>query len=617
VNEEALLSGAEPWEVAQQESEWVFEEVPDLEGQSGSEEVGGDEGWRVIGVWRRGEEEEVVRVKRRRVDQVDEAKEFDDLEGFEAEMSDSGSELFGHRGRADVAPTRRIVDKELGGETSEGDEGGDETIEAVSDFPAGIWTRSTSPLFPNHNARVSPSPTTASGGAGDEASPSPLPRSSEDDAASPLFPTRKSLPPAREAVPLSAARTQPVTTASESPKLTEAIKRLNPTQSAEPPSAPRPLSRPQPQVSGNVWSPAQPLQASQRTQSSIPEPIRAQVKAERNRDLNLLSRLLAGGDEAAPKPGMGEWAGFSESESEDENAEGTGTGNALRLRGGAADSGSDESDKASTGSDSGSEDEDTGGDSTGSSESDSSDDDPEDSDSNSSTGTEDTNAANLASTESDVPAKPTLRDLFAPISKTSFASNTTGREASITTGPAKPVGFSLATLDPHLEMEELDIPLAPSTRAAALIGAREEAQEHELQLLPVHTARAEFELDPSRGMFFLTEQVLRSYAAPVPTPSQRISSEDVGKQGDQAPGSWVQQRWGRVSEEDADADVDTTAQDDEKQEVKEVHGFWAQETDEEMRSIWERDRLGLTRDWKRRGREGRKAKRRRGGGHDE
>ena len=43
-------------------------------------------------------------------------------------------------------------------------------------------------------------------------------------------------------------------------------------------------------------------------------------------------------------------------------------------------------------------------------------------------------------------------------------------------------------------------------------------------------------------------------------------------------------------------------------------GFCRTETDEEMKEIWQRDRLGLTREWKRRYREGLKRRRRRGGG---
>jgi hypothetical protein len=45
-------------------------------------------------------------------------------------------------------------------------------------------------------------------------------------------------------------------------------------------------------------------------------------------------------------------------------------------------------------------------------------------------------------------------------------------------------------------------------------------------------------------------------------------------------------------------------------------GFWKQETDEEMKEIWERDKGDLTRDWKKRYRDGKKQRKRRGGGQD-
>jgi hypothetical protein len=45
-------------------------------------------------------------------------------------------------------------------------------------------------------------------------------------------------------------------------------------------------------------------------------------------------------------------------------------------------------------------------------------------------------------------------------------------------------------------------------------------------------------------------------------------------------------------------------------------GFWKQETDEEMKEIWENDKVELTRDWKKRYRDGKKQRKRRGGGND-
>jgi len=43
-------------------------------------------------------------------------------------------------------------------------------------------------------------------------------------------------------------------------------------------------------------------------------------------------------------------------------------------------------------------------------------------------------------------------------------------------------------------------------------------------------------------------------------------------------------------------------------------GFWRHEDDKAMRDIWERDKLELTREYKRRHRDARKQRRRRGGG---
>lgn len=45
-------------------------------------------------------------------------------------------------------------------------------------------------------------------------------------------------------------------------------------------------------------------------------------------------------------------------------------------------------------------------------------------------------------------------------------------------------------------------------------------------------------------------------------------------------------------------------------------GFWRQETDEDMKEIWEKDKVELTRDWKKRYRDAKKQRKRRGGGND-
>ena len=48
------------------------------------------------------------------------------------------------------------------------------------------------------------------------------------------------------------------------------------------------------------------------------------------------------------------------------------------------------------------------------------------------------------------------------------------------------------------------------------------------------------------------------------------------------------------------------------QALEEGKGFWRQETDEEMRAIWEKDKLALTREWKARHRDAKKQRRRKG-----
>lgn len=120
----------------------------------------------------------------------------------------------------------------------------------------------------------------------------------------------------------------------------------------------------------------------------------------------------------------------------------------------------------------------------------------------------------------------------------------------------------LGALDADIELdEELDIPLAPPPVY------RTAEPEPELQPLS-QSKKAHFDPDPSIPLFF---------------PS-------FGKGGKDA-----------MREE-------TT---------KEGYvGFWKQETDEEMKEIWEKDKLELTRDWKKRYRDGKKQKKRRGGAND-
>lgn len=120
----------------------------------------------------------------------------------------------------------------------------------------------------------------------------------------------------------------------------------------------------------------------------------------------------------------------------------------------------------------------------------------------------------------------------------------------------------LGALDADIELdEELDIPLAaPPVRQPIQPAA-------ELQPLAA-SSKSHFDPDPSIPLFF---------------PSFGRGGKDAMK-------------------EDREKDGYT--------------GFWKQETDEEMKEIWERDKGDLTRDWKKRYRDGKKQRKRRGGGQD-
>ena len=116
-------------------------------------------------------------------------------------------------------------------------------------------------------------------------------------------------------------------------------------------------------------------------------------------------------------------------------------------------------------------------------------------------------------------------------------------------------GFSLlANLDPDLELAPLDVPLAP----------------------------------------------------PKPEPTHPLASEI-------APLEPLAQSSSRKITFDPDPSIPLFFPTDLEQDEKSGQGFWRQGNDEEMREIWQRDKLELTREWKRRHREARKQRRRRGG----
>jgi len=120
----------------------------------------------------------------------------------------------------------------------------------------------------------------------------------------------------------------------------------------------------------------------------------------------------------------------------------------------------------------------------------------------------------------------------------------------------------LGALDADIELdEELDIPLAPPPI--------KQVYEPAAALQPLSVSKkSHFDPDPSIPLFF---------------PS-------FGKGG-----------------------KDAMKEDTEKEGYV---GFWRQETDEEMKEIWENDKVELTRDWKKRYRDGKKQRKRRGGGND-
>ena len=192
----------------------------------------------------------------------------------------------------------------------------------------------------------------------------------------------------------------------------------------------------------------------------------------------------------------------------------------------------------------------------GSSSSDSS----EDSDSSDDNESEDENDKTEAAKISVVPAvtkvEPAVK-VADPTSKPQSA-----LKAMFAPAPATSSFSLLGALDADIELdEELDIPLAPPPIY------RTAEPEPELQPLS-QSKKSHFDPDPSIPLFF---------------PSFGKGGKDAMRE-----------------ETTADGYV----------------GFWKQETDEEMKEIWEKDKLELTRDWKKRYREGKKQKKRRGGAND-
>lgn len=298
-------------------------------------------------------------------------------------------------------------------------------------------------------------------------------------------------------------------------------------------------------IQENVLSPSPvPMPAQIRPaaipRTAIPEPLRREVQTERSRDLSLLDSILAdAGDDLVERRPV--FAGFAESDEDEDVPVSEGV---LRLRGGAPDEDEDQDM-----SDSDSEPSSSSSSSSGSSSSESSD------SQNESDGEEQPAKTSTQPTATLINGAQPLKGMFASTTQSSGG------------------GFSLlASLDPDLEFDELDVPLAPSVRPAG--------QEELAPLEPLHptsTVTGLFDPDPEIPLFFPTANTFAK------------EKTDTGKKG-------------------KDGYTEAMSQ-------NEWRGFWKGEdqTDEMMKDVWNRDRGELTKEWKKRHREAKKHRRRRGG----
>lgn len=397
----------------------------------------------------------------------------------------------------------------------------------------------------------------------------------DSDAASDLFPTRPQpsasvLPPVTSTKPVSEHGDVPEKTSSNSSDTSRSSSPLFVNRTSPAPSPSEPSSSPlftarsiaEPETESRSPSPVRvvtpPPALRKKAAAAVPVNLRQQAKGERSRDLNLLASLLGGGE-------------FPKAKLDIDDIESLGSGAAsatrsqkgpLRLRGGAADkrraesSSDDDSDRDEDDDDSSDSSSSSSSSSTsGSSESDSDsvDSSSEDSESDSESASESKEANVGAIPTAGRPAK--LKDMFAPTQLDQPAGG----------------GFSLlATLNADVDLdEEMDVPAEEQAPAQ---------HESELQLLPA-TAKSFFESDPSIPLFF------DPFAARPGAPAAAFAPQQ------DANGGSVPARNSVV--------------------------FWRDETDEDMKTTWEGKRRELTREWKKRGREGRKAKKRRGGADDE
>ena len=140
----------------------------------------------------------------------------------------------------------------------------------------------------------------------------------------------------------------------------------------------------------------------------------------------------------------------------------------------------------------------------------------------------------------------------------------------------------MADLGADIELdEEFDIPLAPPP------GPTHEDAAMGLQVLEQHAVKGIFDASTSVPLFFPPDTTGRTSGTNAANGAPDLFSLDVGMDGSGGSG-----------------------------EPGGSGGFWRQETDEEMQAIWRRDKLELTREWKKRHREAKKHRKRRGGGDE-
>jgi hypothetical protein len=482
----------------------------------------------IVGQWRRvveGKvvEEQVVKAKRRRLEEeaVDELVFADD-----AASDTSGSDLFGrHTGEAREA-SPLFGDRPVASTAQDEDVAEEEASRSRSSSPffaaRPAARRADSPMR-EKALEVGEDSASEQEDAGSEQTEDSADMTGDEateqlKASSPLFPV-KHVPAAEEED--SADESAPADRSTASPLFE---------------------SRPLPVVPPSMSAPAQ----RPPTAVAVPDPLKRQVLAEMSRDLSLLDSILGGanafgGDEPVVRAPFG---GFRESEDEDEDVEEC--QGVLRLRGGAADMDEEMSDDDEESDEESDSDSDSDSDSSESSSSSSS------GSSGTDSGEEEHNAAKPKE-QSSAAAQP-LKSMFAASAPTSG-------------------GFSLlASLDPELELDELDVPLAPSIRPST---AEDLLPLEPLQ--PGSSVAGLFDPDPSIPLFFPTAS------------SFGLGGEDGGKKG-------------------RDGYAEATQADGWK-------GFWRgeDETEEQMKAAWQSSKVVLTKEWKKRHREAKKHRRRRGG----